>query len=75
MKLSSLRRKVDRLDDQLVHLLEQRSKVAHEIGTQKIKAGHSVLAPAREAMLFRRLEGKLKNKGVLNLASLRAIHR
>ena len=75
MKLSNLRRKVDRLDDQLVHLLEQRSKVAHEIGTQKIKAGHSVLAPAREAMLFRRLEGKLKNKGALNLSSLRAIYR
>jgi chorismate mutase/prephenate dehydratase len=75
MKLSNLRHKVDQLDDQLVRLLEKRAVVAHEIGAQKNKLGHAVLAPAREAHLFRRLETKLKVKGALNVASLRAIYR
>jgi chorismate mutase/prephenate dehydratase len=73
MKLSSLRHKVDRLDDQLVRLLEQRSNVAREIGRLKKQDGKSVFAPAREAALFRRLEGKLR--GGMDLESLRSIYR
>ena len=42
MKLSSLRAKVDRLDDQLVRLLEQRAEIAHEIGRQKLESGQAV---------------------------------
>jgi len=73
MKLSSLRHKVDRLDDQLVRLLEQRSNVAREIGRLKKQDGKSVFAPAREAALFRRLEGKLRVG--MDLESLRSIYR
>jgi chorismate mutase/prephenate dehydratase len=73
MKLSNLRHKVDRLDDQLVRLLEQRSNVAREIGRLKRQDGQSVFAPAREAALFRRLEGKLR--GGMDMESLRAIYR
>ena len=35
MKLASLRRKIDRLDDQLVRLLAERTRVAREIGRLK----------------------------------------
>lgn len=73
MKLASLRRKVDRLDDQLVRLLEQRADVAREIGRLKRQDGSSVFAPAREAALFRRLESKLK--GGLPFEDLRAVYR
>ena len=73
MKLASLRRKVDRLDDQLVRLLERRAGVAREIGRLKKQDGSSVFAPAREAALFRRLEAKLK--GGMQAADLRAVYR
>ena len=73
MKLANLRRKVDRLDDQLVRLLEQRADVAREIGMLKRQDGSSVFAPAREAALLRRLEAKLK--GGLLFEDLRAVYR
>lgn len=73
MKLSSLRRRVDQLDDQLVRLLEQRAGIAHEIGRQKLESGQAIFAPAREAALFRRLSARLKGK--MDGASLRAIYR
>jgi len=73
MKLASLRHKVDRLDDQLVRLLEQRAGIAREIGLLKRQDGSSVFAPAREAALFRRLEARLK--GSLQPADLRAVYR
>lgn len=73
MKLANLRRKVDRLDDQLVRLLQARTKVAEEIGRQKQRTGQSVFAPARETALFQRLEAKLK--GGLDRTALRAIYR
>ena len=73
MKLSSLRAKVDRLDDQLVRLLEQRSEIAHEIGRQKLASGQAVFVPAREAALFRRVTARLKGK--MDPASLRSIYR
>jgi len=73
MKLASLRRKVDRLDDQLVRLLEQRAGVAREIGRLKQQDGSSVFAPAREAALLRRLEAKLR--GALDISDLRAVYR
>lgn len=73
MKLASLRRKVDRLDDQLVRLLEQRAGIAREIGLLKRQDGSSVFAPAREAALFRRLESRLK--GSLQASDLRAVYR
>ena len=73
MKLSSLRSKVDRLDDQLVRLLEQRAGIAREIGRQKLESGQSVFAPAREAALFRRLSARLK--GTMDQDNLKAIYR
>ena len=73
MKLSSLRTKVDRLDDQLVRLLEQRAGIAREIGRQKLSSGQSVFAPAREAALFRRLSARLK--GTMDQDNLKAIYR
>lgn len=73
MKLASLRHKVDRLDDQLVRLLEQRAGIAREIGRQKRASGQAVFAPAREAALFRRLSARLE--GTMKSESLRAIYR
>ena len=73
MKLSSLRAKVDRLDDQLVRLLEQRTEIAHEIGRQKLESGNAVFVPSREAALFRRVTARLKGK--MDPVSLRSIYR
>jgi len=73
VKLASLRRKVDRLDDQLVRLLAERTRVAREIGRLKRQDGFTILAPAREASLLRRLEVKA-GRG-LDRASLHAVYR
>ncbi|NDD57201.1 MAG: prephenate dehydratase [Verrucomicrobia bacterium] len=73
MKLASLRRKVDRLDDQMVRLLAERTRIAREIGRLKRQDGFSILAPGREASLLRRLEAKAGRR--LDRQSLHAIYR
>jgi len=73
VKLASLRRKVDRLDDQMVRLLAERTRIAREIGRLKRQDGFSILAPGREASLLRRLEAKVGRR--LDRQSLHAIYR
>lgn len=73
MNLTQLRSKIDKVDEQLLRLLNERTALAEEVGQIKRKSGQQVFAPEREEMLLQRLE-KL-NDGQLSKLALRSIYR
>ena len=50
-KLESLRGRIDRIDDQLLELINERVRTAVEIGVGKASRGETVYRPEREAEL------------------------
>lgn len=73
MNIPEHRKAIDKLDEQIVRLLNERTKHVLEIGAIKIKAGEEIYAPHRERLVFQRV-AKL-NKGPMTEGSLRAIYR
>lgn len=61
--LEKFRKKIDVLDNHLLALLNQRAKIAKDIGRIKAKNGESVLAVERESEILERL--RETNTGVL----------
>ncbi|MDO8292419.1 MAG: prephenate dehydratase [Gallionella sp.] len=68
-KLKQLREQIDRLDDELLHLVNQRAALAQQIG--HLKLNNAVLRPEREAQVLRRVQdnnaGPLSNQAVAQL--------
>ena len=56
--LSTLRARIDALDDQLLRLLNERAALAREIGAAKREQGLPLHAPARERDIVMRLAGR-----------------
>jgi len=73
MSLDELRKKIDKIDNQLVKLLNERARIVIEIGTVKSKSGKPVYAPDREKEVFERITKV--NKGPLPDKCLTAIWR
>jgi len=73
MDLSDLRREIDRIDKEILGLLNRRAETALEIGKHKQRTNKSFFAPEREREVFERLT--TTNKGPLPNASLLAIYR
>jgi chorismate mutase/prephenate dehydratase len=73
MNITEHRKAIDHYDEQLVRLLNERTKHVLAIGELKLKAGEEIYAPHREKAVLNRL-CKL-NKGPITDASLRAIYR
>ena len=73
MTIPEHRQAIDKLDAQLVRLLNERTRHVLEIGAIKRKAGQEIYAPHRERAVFERV-CKL-NKGPITNESLRAIYR
>lgn len=73
VNITEHREAIDRLDAQIVALLNQRTHHALEIGSIKLKAGDEIYAPHRERTVLQRV--CRKNQGPLTDASLRAIYR
>jgi chorismate mutase/prephenate dehydratase len=73
MNLPQIRQKIDKIDAQLLELLNARTRLAEEVGRVKRASGQAVFAPDREEILLRALAKK--NPGPLDTASLRAIYR
>ena len=71
--LSQLREEIDRIDKELLNLLNRRAKLAQEVGEIKKKKGLPFYVPGREAKILSHLE-KL-NTGPLPPESVRAIFR
>ena len=71
--LAALRGEIDRIDDKLLALLNDRARVAVEVGELKAKSGGVVYRPEREKDIYSRL-ARL-NRGPLDQDSVRAIFR
>ena len=72
-QLRQLRGAIDRIDGKLMDLLNERARLAREIGRIKESAGHPVYVPGRAEQLLRRLIEK--SSGPLNEQAIRAIYR
>ncbi len=71
--LSSLRTKIDLLDDQLLELLNERAECAQKVGEVKAQAAQRAYVPSREHQVISRLlEG---NQGPLPGGSIRSIYK
>ncbi len=73
MSLPEHRQAIDKLDAQIVRLLNQRTKHVLAIGDIKLKAGEEIYAPHRERAVFDRVCAQ--NAGPITNDQLRAIYR
>src|SRR4051795_790095 len=73
MTLLEHRKLIDKLDAQIVKLLNERTKHVLAIGEIKIKAGEEIYAPHRERAVLQRI--CRQNHGPMTNDSLRAIYR
>ncbi len=72
-QLRSLRSRIDRLDLQILKMVNERAALAAEIGKVKSDQGSDIFNPAREEEVYQNvLEA---NKGPLDEATIRAIYR
>lgn len=58
MTLEDLREKIDKIDDEIVALLESRVQIVKEIGELKNKLNIDVYNPQREREILKRLQSK-----------------
>jgi chorismate mutase/prephenate dehydratase len=73
MSIKQLRSRINKIDDELLALLNERAKIVIEIGKLKKENGSQIYSPDREREVFDRL---LKaNKGPLSARTLMAVWR
>lgn len=70
--IDKFRRQIDRIDDDLLRLLEKRAEAARAIGRAKAKSGARVYVPSREKEILDRLSRARKT---LPIATVRAVFR
>ena len=73
MNLRELRKKIDGLDKKIISLLDQRTRIALEIGRVKAKTKKGVYAPDREKEVYKKAVSL--NKGILPDKTIKAIYR
>src|SRR5437763_7610758 len=73
MSIAEHRKAIDHLDEQIVRLLNERTRHVLEIGAIKLKAGSEIYAPHRELAVLQRI--CKQNGGPIPNESLRAIYR
>jgi chorismate mutase/prephenate dehydratase len=71
--LAALRSQIDRIDRELVGLMNERAEVARQIGHIKKSSGQATYDPAREEVVLERVAAA--NPGPLSAESLKAIYR
>ncbi len=62
-ELNKLRNKIDRIDEEILRLLNERAKLAKEVGHIKKKHNLPIYVPSREQKIFERLEQLNKEFG------------
>jgi chorismate mutase/prephenate dehydratase len=72
-KLKPLRDQIDAIDAQLIALLNQRARVAQEVGHVKAESNAPVFRPEREAQVLSRVAER--NAGPLASSDLQSIFR
>lgn len=76
MALDETRAKIDRIDRELLRLLNERADLVSEVGRIKREAGLEIYAPEREEKLLRKLvDSNTSSGGRLPEKSIRAIFR
>ncbi|HEV2474256.1 MAG TPA: chorismate mutase, partial [Chthonomonadales bacterium] len=73
MSLPEWRKEIDRIDEQVLLLLNRRADLAQQIGRAKTRAGSHYFTPEREHTVFKRLLSL--NNGPLEGAAIRAVYR
>ncbi len=73
MKLKNLRKKIDKIDTEMVSLLNKRAAIAKSVGKLKDSTKSGIYVPDREAEIYKNLSRE--NKGPLPEGALRAIYR
>jgi chorismate mutase/prephenate dehydratase len=73
MSLPEHRKAIDKLDEQIVRLLNERTRHALAIGEIKLAAGEEIYAPHRERAVFERVCAR--NSGPMTNDQLRTIYR
>ncbi len=73
MGLEEHRKRIDELDEKIILLINERTRIAVEIGKQKLAVGKTVFDPRREAQVFRKVLGL--NEGPLREEALKGIYR
>ncbi len=73
MSILKLRKKIDSIDERIISLLDNRSKVSFLIGKEKSKTKKSVYASDREKKVLDRI--KKLSKGPITASALDAIYR
>ena len=58
MDIASLREEIDQVDEKILTLLEQRARLAAEIGKKKLENNLSVVSTERESEIIQRLVRK-----------------
>ncbi|MFH1645580.1 MAG: prephenate dehydratase [Candidatus Omnitrophota bacterium] len=72
-KLTELRNKIDKVDAEIIELLNQRAQITLGIGKIKTKAKKPIFAPKREYEIYEKLSKE--NKGPLTDDTLKAVYR
>ena len=74
MELEDLRKEIDRIDDRLLELYNERLKYVHEVGVLKNRTGGSIYRPEREQEILERLKKRnAENGGMLNDSAIEAL--
>ena len=73
MNLGPIRKEIDKLDGELLELVNRRLALAAEIGKIKRKSGQAIFVPEREDAVMRKVCAQ--NKGPIKDEALRAIYR
>lgn len=71
MELLDLRNRIDALDDQLLHLLNERMEIVKKVGELKRSSKTIIYRPEREKQILDRLQER--NQGLLTRAAIDAI--
>lgn len=71
--LEPLRKKIDKIDSELVALLNERAQLSSAIGEEKIKKNKAIYSPHREKEVLERI--KKLNKGPMTEEGFQAIYR
>jgi chorismate mutase/prephenate dehydratase len=75
-QLKALRAQIDKLDLQIVKLVNERAAVAGDIGRAKLEQGEDIFSPAREEEVYQNVVlANEKQKGPLDESTIRAVFR
>src|SRR2546423_1227884 len=73
MSLPEWRKEIDRIDEQIIGLLNRRAVLAQQIGQAKSNTRSHYFTPEREHIVYKRLQSL--NKGPLEAAAVRSIYK